>query len=135
MDPGSVVSFARSLGPHPMISKRADLAARGFLLADTIPFALRYTSAKRTNRAYLDLVRSSRDYFYSKLFEPRLIWAADVRVALAFKLHGLRLIEALQQGLRLGDRSVFLVQRMIATDSSNYTSPEQLRRKWELPDE
>lgn len=111
----------------------SNLADRGFLLIDTLPFALQYTSQIRRGPTYLKLLLASRDYFLGKLRHPDLRWSSNVKIALAFRLNGLRTIEAyadgieLQSGLRLP-----LDEKQIAADESNYTGTDKLRKLWAL---
>lgn len=111
----------------------SNLADRGFLLVDTIPFALQYTSRIRRGPTYLQLLLASRNYFLGKLQDPRLTWSTSLKVALAFRLNGIRTVDAYAGGieLRSGLRLLF-DENQIAVDGSNYTSTNKLRDIWAL---
>ncbi|MFZ6006477.1 MAG: hypothetical protein ACOYU2_02335 [Nitrospirota bacterium] len=103
------------------------LAKEHFLLIDSLPFAMDYTT-KRNNRKYFDLVKSCSDYLLSKLQNPKINWSENVKVALAFKLNGKALIEAFPCGISLPTGQVLNLKNKIAIDGSNYTSSKKLRK-------
>jgi hypothetical protein len=108
----------------------AKLAHRGFLLVDTLPFALPYPG-KRERPRYLQLLRESRDYLLGKLFNERLRWSNDLRVALAFKVNGIKTIEAYSHGIDLpSGQHIPLSEQQIAADRSGFTSPTMLRDRF-----
>lgn len=110
----------------------ARLAQRGFLLVDTLPFALPYPG-KRQRPRYLQLLKESRDYFLGKVCDERLTWSIDLRVALAFKVNGLKTIEAYSHGIDLpSGQRVPLSEQQIAADGSGFTSPTMLRDRFGL---
>lgn len=110
------------------------LADRGFLLIDTLPFALKYSTPIRKSDEYLRLLRVSKDHFYEKLNDPRLVFADDLRVALAFIWNGRRVIEAYNSEIEIPpDRKIPLNESLIAADGSGYTSSRLLGDMWELP--
>ncbi len=99
------------------------LAEKGFLLVDTIPFAMKYTN--RRSPEYFELVKACKSYLDKKLSDKRLSWSPKIRVAIAFKLHGMSLIEAYPKRHKIP--KIKLSEKLIATDGSNYTSPSRLR--------
>ena len=110
-----------------------ELANRGFLLVDTLPFALPYTTQMRRRPKYLQLLRVSQDYFLHKICDERLQWSDDLRVALAFKWHGRRTIEACLGAINLSaGRQIPLNEQQIAADNSGYTSTPMLRERFAL---
>jgi hypothetical protein len=110
------------------------LADKGFLLVDVLPFALKYTTTIRKGNDYLELLKTCTPYFYEKLNDPRFNWAEDTRIALAFSWNGRRIIEAYAGHITLPSaRNVPVDETSIATDGSNYTSPQMLREIWALP--
>ncbi len=86
-----------------------------------------YTN-KRKHPKYFELLKSCSDYLLLKLQNPKIKWSENVKVALAFKLNGEKLIEAFQNRLRLSTGQVLKLENtQIAIDGSNYTSSKNLR--------
>ena len=83
---------------------------------------------------YLLLLKESRDYFFlGKVCDERLAWSIDLRVALAFKVNGLKTIEAYSHGSDLpSGQRVPISERQIAADRSGFTSPTLLRDRFGL---
>ena len=69
--------------PADTEQKFEELARRQFLLADTMPFAINYSVAnRRGKKEYKELVRMcANSYLRKKLFDPRLKWTDEVKVA------------------------------------------------------
>jgi hypothetical protein len=110
----------------------AKLAQRGFLVVDTLPFALPYRGQRERPR-YLQLLKESRDYLLGKICDQRLRWSDDLRVALAFKVNGLKTIEAYSHGIDLpSGQRIPLSEQQIAADRSGFTSPTMLRGRFGL---
>ena len=108
-----------------------ELADFGFVLVDTIPFALKYEARMRERPAYLDLVRACKPYFLGKLRD--LTWSQDVKTAFAFTWNGRRVIEAYERTISLRQNLLIrLGEEMIAVDASGFTSPTRLRRLFEV---
>jgi hypothetical protein len=101
------------------------LADKGFLLIDTLPFALRYTTQVRMGKNYLELLQASKAYFYTQLNDPGLKWANNTKIALAFRWNGIRVIEAYGKPFS---------ESLIAADRSGFTNTRCLRVIWGLPD-
>ena len=109
------------------------LADQGFLLVDTLPFSMDYPSSKRRTPVYRKLMRECLPFLLSKITNPRIEWASEVRAALAFKLNGLAVIEALPKGLALPNGQLIkLTPDQIASDGSGFTNSEKLRNIWQL---
>jgi len=60
-----------------------------------------YSSSKRRTPVYRRLNRDRLPFLSKKIANPRIEWASEVRVALAFNLNGLAVMEALPKGLIL----------------------------------
>lgn len=90
-----------------------------------------YTT-KRNHQKYPEIVKSCSDYLLSKLQNPKIKWSENVKVALAFKLNGEKLIEAfLPSGITLPTGKVLKFENsQIAIDGSNYTSSKKLKEVW-----
>jgi hypothetical protein len=109
------------------------LADRGFLLVDTLPFAMPYSKKKARERpAYLPLIKASHDYFLGKLHDRRVQWSDHVRVALAFEVHGSKTIEAYSGGIDLPSGRVPISEDDIAVNAAHYTCAQELRRVFQL---
>lgn len=107
------------------------LANQGFLLVDTLPFSMKYPSSKRKSPIYFNLIRECLPFLFGKIANPEIEWASEVRVALAFKLNGLAVIDALPNGLVLPNKQIIkLTANQIASDGSGYTNSEKLRNMW-----
>jgi hypothetical protein len=108
------------------------LGKKQFLLIDTLPFARQYNKkSARYKLLYKELIRDCIPYVQSKMDDERISWAPDVKIALAFRVNGLAVIDVYQQGLTLktGQKLDF-TQEIIAADDSGYTNSETLRRMW-----
>jgi len=107
------------------------LADKGFPLIDSLPFAMRYTTAHRKRYEYLNLVATCKGYLEEKLKNGSITWSNDVKVGLGFKWNGLRLIEAFGDGLRIRNNNpIPLTESQIAADGSGYTSASRLKEIW-----
>lgn len=103
--------------------KFEELARRQFLLADTMPFAINYSVAnRRGKKAYKELVKMcANSYLRKKLFDPRLKWADDVKVAFGVKKNAMAMIEAFPNGFSLPNGQVINFSLdMVATTVANY---------------
>lgn len=107
-----------------------ELAPKGFVLLDSLPFAAPYTSRLRKRHEYLELIRACRPYFEDKLSEIGLrTFGKDVKVAFAFKLNGLRLIEIYDHKLPMPNVGPLkITEENIAADGSGYTNVEKLKK-------
>ena len=107
------------------------LAHDGFLLIDSLPFAMPFTTRHRRKPEYCNLINLSSDFVLSKIQNRRIKWADDVRVALAFKWNANRLIDVFPNGLELPTKqTLHLNHDIIAADGSGYTSTARLREIW-----
>ena len=103
------------------------LANEGFLLIDTLPYAMDY-SGKRNKSSYYNLINSSVNWWTRKLQHENLILAKDIKVSFAFKINGLTLIDSLDRKLKLKNgNTIILNEDLIAADGSGYTNSQKLR--------
>jgi hypothetical protein len=111
----------------------AELARRGFLVIDSIPFSMKYSSAQRRSPHYRKLVaRAAQTYLRRKIMWPGLSWSPDVRVAFAFKLNASAIMEALEGQLDLGDAKRPLGPELIAASGSGFPHAGRLRQIYAL---
>lgn len=104
------------------------LASRGFLLLDTIPYAMDFSS-KRNKYAYFEIIAQSVNWWKLKLADEKIIFANQVQVAFAFKVNGQKLVEALNGRLKLKNGlTILLNDEMISADGSGYTNSEKLAK-------
>jgi len=109
------------------------LADLGFLLVDSLPFAIKYTSKMRNSPSYKELVKGCVPHLLAKVNHRLVRWASEVKVALCFKLNGLAVIEALPKGLPLGNGQTIRLDRgLIAADESGYPNSERLRTIFDI---
>ncbi len=110
----------------------AKLADQGFLMVDSIPFAMDYTS-RRARRSYAKLVAMTADtYMRAKLASSRLSWSDNLKVAFSVPLNARCVIAGLQNTLQLGHRRFRLTQETIATNAANYPDGNLLRELFSL---
>ena len=69
------------------------LAEKGFMLVDSLPYALSYTANQRKSTAYLNLVKANAPLWINKLNSSKLNFSPDLKIALGYFWNGLRLIE------------------------------------------
>lgn len=110
------------------------LAKKGFLLIDTLPFAMKYTSAKRKKPKYKELIDKCReDFFMKKVNDQSIRYAEKVKIAFAFKLNAEAVIEALPKKLKLPENQEITIDKLlIAADRSGFTSSTELRKIFDL---
>ena len=107
------------------------LAKKGFLLIDSLPFAMPYTTPMRKRPSYKRLVECCSDYVEKKISDPMIKWSEDVKVAFAFKHHGRALLETFPRGITLPTgRRVPFQKEMIAATSSGFPTRNSLRTVW-----
>ena len=105
------------------------LADRGVLVIDSLPFAMKYNSTIRKNPLYGALIKESSVFLVGKLNDGRIKWAKDVKAAFAFKLNGKRIMEAFPHGIRLATNRVLVFDNEgIAADRSGYTNSEKIKK-------
>jgi hypothetical protein len=110
----------------------AKLADQGFLMVDSIPFAMDYT-ARRARPSYAKLVAMTADtYMRAKLASSQLSWSDKLKIAFSVPLNARCVMTGLQNTLQLGHRRFPLTQEMIATNASNYPDGNLLRELFSL---
>lgn len=125
--------FPDEESPEDIDTVLTKLAKQGFLLIDTLPFAMEYSSGKRKKKEYKGLVKACLPYLMTKINNPNLSWDSEVKVAFAFKLNGLIVMEALNYKLIIPDNQLIeLNEKLIAADGAGFTSPEKLRSIFRL---
>lgn len=110
------------------------LAKEGFLLVDTLPFAMRYSSRRRSSQAYRRLIKQCiNDYLRPKLFDPRTKWAPEAKIAFMVLKNAEAVMEALPSGLHLPNgQTVELSPNMVATNGANNPSDWRIREVFGL---
>jgi len=111
--------------------KLDQLAQRQFLLVDTMPFAVNYSKPNhyRNKIAYKELVKlCAHSYLQDKLFDPRLQWDSDVKIAFGVKKNAEAMIESFPNGFSLpnGQKVNFSLD-LVVTGSANYPHAEKIR--------
>jgi hypothetical protein len=108
------------------------LAKKQFLLIDSLPFAVKYSSYYRKKVLYSELVQCCSDFIIEKM-NDKIKWASDVKLALAFKLNGGAIIKAFPNGLKLPTGQIIKLSiDHIASDRSGYTNKMKLRKIWDI---
>jgi len=108
------------------------LADMGFLLVDSIPFALNYKSY-RNRYEYKELVRSCSEFITTQLLCDIIDWSDKCMVALAFKLNGLAVIESFHNGIALPNgQNLAFSETKIAATGSGFPTRNSLSKVWEI---
>jgi hypothetical protein len=108
------------------------LAGVGFLLIDTMPFAVDY-SGVRAKPQYSELVSACRDYLLKQIYEPHVPWAQTVKVALAFKKNAEALIESFGGRISFPNGAdVSLSAENIVATGSGFPSAARMKTVWGL---
>lgn len=123
----------KGIFPENPIPDNQDLAYRmlsdkGFLLIDSIPYSMPY-KGKRTKIFYDEMIIKSIPWWTSKLQDSSDKICSDLKVAFAFKVNGLAIINALNGTLNISEKiHVKLSLENIAADNSGYTNSGKLYR-------
>ena len=108
------------------------LAAQGFLLLDSIPFAMNYKK-KRPRRRYDKLVGlTATTYLQTKIDSSALEWSPEIRIAFAVKRNACSILRLITQ-LTMGGRHHSLSSRMIAVNRAGNPDASKLREIYGLP--
>lgn len=108
-----------------------EFARRGFLIIDSIPFSMKYSSRQRRSQHYRNLVAIAvKTYLLRQI--TGLSWSTDVRVAFAFKLNAMAIIEALEGQLTLGNTKRPLGEQLIAASQSGFPNADILKKIYAL---
>lgn len=119
------------------VEQRLDnLAQRQFLLVDTMPFSVNYNSPNnyRNKIAYKELVKlCAHSYLRDKLFDPRLQWDSDVKIAFGVKKNAEAMVESFPKGFSLpnGQKVDFNLD-LVVTNADNYPHAERIRNLFGL---
>ncbi|MEI6827284.1 MAG: hypothetical protein WCK54_16950 [Desulfuromonadales bacterium] len=96
------------------------LAQQGFLIIDSLPFAMNY-QGRRNRASYSQLVAMScGGYFQEKIMYPQLVYSAEVKIAFAFKLNGLATIKSLGGNILLGGRDYGVNGGLIVANAAGF---------------
>ena len=110
--------------------KLAKLAQRQFLLVNTMPFSVNYNNPNnyRNKIAYKELVElCAHSYLRDKLFDPRLQWDSDVKIAFGVKKNAEAMIESFPNGFHLpSGQKVNFTLDFVVSDATNYPHAERL---------
>lgn len=113
--------------PNDSNTALTNLTHKGFLLVDSLPLSINYSN-QRNNEFYDKLLKSSMDWWLGKLENPGIVWDENVKVALAFKVNGRKIIEKLNYILKLPDgQEINLSEENIAANASGYTDSMKLK--------
>lgn len=105
----------------------AEFAQQGFLIVDSIPFSMKYTSRNRTSDNYQELVDVTANAVQAALRSSSLNWSRDLRIAFSVKLNARAVIRALGGRLDLNGTVFNLSENLIAVSASGYPDAEKLR--------
>ena len=108
------------------------LADKQFLLIDTLPFSVKYTSTRRCNRRYKKLIRECSSFFCDKLKHPSITWSPEVKVAFALKLNYRAVMRAYLDNRCLKSKIADFDENNIAADDSGNPNPTKMRRIFDL---
>jgi hypothetical protein len=118
---------------HPTVALPA-LAERGFLLLDSIPFAMPYASQFRAKVHYDELVRlSAASYMRRKIESSGLSFSPHLRIAFSLKMHARSILKALHRNLHAGGQAYPLSEDMIAVNGAGYPCSTRLRAAFGFP--
>jgi hypothetical protein len=105
----------------------AEFARQGFLIVDSIPFSMEYTSNKRKSAKYQQLIDVTVKAIQDALRSSSLKWSPDLRVAFSVKLNAHAVIRALGGQLDLNGMALDLSETMIAVSKAGYPDAAKLR--------
>lgn len=110
------------------------LAQKGFLLVDTLPFAMKYSTRDRNRREYRMLVKQCiNDYLGPKLSDPRIKWASEVKIAFMVPTNAKAVMEVLPDGLHLPNgQTIRISPDKVATNGTNFPSGRRIREVFGL---
>lgn len=101
------------------------LATSGFMLIDTLPFAMEYTSRIRRKPSYKDLVGACSAFWKNKICAVKN-WNEEVKVALAFKLNGRAVISEIGSVALPTGQEIRVGEQHMAAGKSNFTEAKRL---------
>jgi hypothetical protein len=112
------------------------LAEKGFLICDSIPFAIDYSNgSKRGNKYYQQLINLTvNSNLMNKLNSNGLRYSLELKVAFSLKVNAKAVSKAMNASLNLSAHSqvIDLDESMIAVNGANYLSHVEMMRIYEL---
>jgi hypothetical protein len=102
------------------------LADKGFLLIDTLPYAMNYKTANRKNPVYDELIQKYLHWWINKL-NSNFIFAPDLKIAFGFKLNGLSVIKGNGGSICLHGRHYKLNSCQIVAYKNHRWQPSTLK--------
>jgi hypothetical protein len=103
------------------------LASEGFLLVDTIPFALKYNN-KRRNPNYVELIRSNMKDIMKKLNDKRIEWSDYLKIGFVYKNNRNGFIEAFGGSIDINCRRYELRRASCFNVGSNKPSKKKIEK-------
>ena len=107
------------------------LIEKGFLLVDSLPFAMKYSSNHRRKVSYREILKNTFPFLLKNL-DHEFEFDENLKIAFGFKINALQIINVSNGIIELTGRNFKISKSNIATDGSNYTSSSELRRVFEL---
>jgi len=77
--------FPSKILPQSIDIALTALGEQGFLLIDTLPFSMKYSSQFRKKPLYKKLIKECLPFFMKKINDPMIRWAQEVRLAFALE--------------------------------------------------
>jgi hypothetical protein len=106
------------------------LADKGFLLIDTIPYAMEYSSRLRRKNIYYEIINEYLTFQFSRI--SGVIYEKELKVVFAFKLNAYAIINAFNGKIEIDNKIYTISRDKIAADGSGYPKPNALKNKFEL---
>jgi len=107
------------------------LANIGFLLVDSLPFPIKYTSYNRKKPAYKKMIDKYLPVWVDNL-NKNFTFCADLKIALGFKLNALAIINASPNGINLSGIQRPINSNMIAASGAGQPTSNLLAQKFEI---
>jgi hypothetical protein len=108
------------------------LAAKGFLLIDSLPYSMNY-KGKMSNKYYIQLIQNSLLWWIEKLNNCGLDFEDKLSIAFAFKINGKSIMNELNHNLKLkGKEALPLSDNLISADGSGFTNSNYLSKILEI---
>jgi hypothetical protein len=123
--------FCRTrLDPYANVLEVA--AKHGFLILESIPFAMKYFG-KRASPRYNDLVRlTAKSYLQAKVDASSLRWSPSLRIAFSLKRNALAIISASGGELSFGGHRHPLSPEQIAVNRAGFPDAKKLRELFKI---
>lgn len=115
--------------PDPL----TELVRNQFLLVDSMPFAMKYSTNDRKKIEFEKLLKYSFSYFENKIKDPRLQWADDIKVAFAVQYHAYAFWRVCSQAYTFPNgQTIKFEESQIAIDGTYYPSSDKIRQVFGL---